>query len=130
MRKKSKTSKGPGFGRDLHAIVKLVVMAGTAFTMLAFAGQAPKTADDRVSVRYTEVRQAAGITFLQDGTATDEKYYLETMGTGVAWLDYDQPIFTVPSDEQRSNQQMSMLQGWWEARFIEQFSADVLPLLR
>ena len=21
---------------------------------------------------------------------TDEKYYLETMGTGVAWLDYDQ----------------------------------------
>ena len=57
---------------------------------MAFAGQPPKTPDDRVPVRYTEVRQSAGITSLQDGTATDEKYYLETMGTGVAWLDYDQ----------------------------------------
>jgi hypothetical protein len=88
MRKKSKTSKGPGFGTRLHAIVKLVVTAGAAFTMLAFApgsdGRRPRT------VRYTDVRQAAGITFLQDGTATDEKYYLETMGTSVAWLDYDQ----------------------------------------
>ena len=68
MRKKSKTGKGPGFGTRLHAIVKLMVIAGTAFTMLAFAGQAPKTADDRVPVRYTDVRQAAGITFLQDAT--------------------------------------------------------------
>ena len=42
-----------------------------------------------------------------------------------AWLDYDQPIFTVPSDEQRSNQQMSMLQGWWEARFVEQWKSRV-----
>ncbi|PYV62543.1 MAG: CRTAC1 family protein, partial [Acidobacteria bacterium] len=39
---------------------------------------------------YTDVRQAAGITFQQDSTQTEEKYYLETMGTGVAWLDYDQ----------------------------------------
>ena len=57
--------------------------------MLAFA-QAPKAKDERIPVRYTDIRQAAGITFLQDATATDEKYYLETMGTGVAWLDYDQ----------------------------------------
>ena len=35
-------------------------------------------------------RRAAGLKFKQDGTATDQKYYLETMGTGVAWLDYDQ----------------------------------------
>jgi len=27
---------------------------------------------------------------MQDATATDEKYYLETMGTGVGWIDYDQ----------------------------------------
>jgi len=42
-----------------------------------------------------------------------------------AWLDYDQPIFTVPSDVQRSNQEMSMLQGWWEARFVEQWKSRV-----
>ena len=42
-----------------------------------------------------------------------------------AWLDYDQPSFTLPTDEQRSNQQMSMLQGWWEARFVEQWKSRV-----
>jgi FG-GAP-like repeat/ASPIC and UnbV len=41
-------------------------------------------------VPYTDVRKSAGITFLQDATQTEEKYYLETMGTGVAWLDHDQ----------------------------------------
>jgi hypothetical protein len=41
-------------------------------------------------VRFTDIRQSAGITFVQDSTQTEEKYYLETMGTGVAFLDYDQ----------------------------------------
>ena len=43
-----------------------------------------------ITVRYTDVREQAKITFQQDSTQTDEKYYLETMGTGVAWIDYDQ----------------------------------------
>ena len=42
------------------------------------------------SVRFTDIRQSAGITFVQDSTQTEEKYYLETMGTGLAWIDYDQ----------------------------------------
>jgi enediyne biosynthesis protein E4 len=49
-----------------------------------------KPADPPVTVHYTDIRKAAGITFVQDSTTTDEKYYLETMGTGVAFLDYDQ----------------------------------------
>ena len=40
-------------------------------------------------VRYTNVRPQAGIDFRQDSTATDQKYYLETMGTGVGWVDYN-----------------------------------------
>jgi enediyne biosynthesis protein E4 len=43
-----------------------------------------------VPVRFTDIRKSAGIDFVQDSTETDEKYYLETMGTGVAWIDYDQ----------------------------------------
>jgi hypothetical protein len=39
---------------------------------------------------FTDIRQSAGITFVQDSTETDEKFYLETMGTGVGWIDYDQ----------------------------------------
>jgi len=41
-------------------------------------------------VRFTDIRQSAGINFVQDSTQSEEKYYLETMGTGAAWLDYDQ----------------------------------------
>ena len=43
-----------------------------------------------IPVFYRDVTRAAGLKFKQDGTGTDQKYYLETMGTGVAWLDYDQ----------------------------------------
>src|ERR1700724_2348755 len=43
-----------------------------------------------IAVTYTDVTKAAGLKFKQDGTDSDQKYYLETMGTGVGWLDYDQ----------------------------------------
>jgi hypothetical protein len=43
-----------------------------------------------IPVRFVDIARAAGIGFQQDATATDEKYYLETMGTGVGWIDYDQ----------------------------------------
>jgi enediyne biosynthesis protein E4 len=46
--------------------------------------------DSPISVHFTDIRKSAGITFVQDSTETDEKYYLETMGTGVGWIDYDQ----------------------------------------
>src|SRR5450631_3765481 len=76
-------------GREPSVILALSAVVGMAIAVVAFA-QAPKIKDDGIAVHYTDVRQSAGITFLQDATATDEKYYLETMGTGVAWLDYDQ----------------------------------------
>ena len=65
-------------------------MLGMATHFLLFAEQAPKSQQAAIPVRYTDVRKEAAITFLQDATQTEEKYYLETMGTGVAWLDYDQ----------------------------------------
>jgi hypothetical protein len=54
------------------------------------AQRSAKSQDASIPVHFTDIRKAAGITFVQDSTQTDEKYYLETMGTGVAWLDYDQ----------------------------------------
>jgi enediyne biosynthesis protein E4 len=59
-------------------------------TLTALAVQTSKTSEAPIPVRFTDVRKQAGITFMQDATATDEKYYLETMGTGVGWIDYDQ----------------------------------------
>jgi hypothetical protein len=43
-----------------------------------------------IPVRFTDVRQAAGITFKQDATMSEEKNYIETMGNGLGWIDYDQ----------------------------------------
>lgn len=68
----------------LSAIVLL------AIHMTALNGQTLRAQEATIPVRFTDVREKAGITFRQDATSTDEKYYLETMGTGVGWIDYDQ----------------------------------------
>ena len=51
---------------------------------------AARVQERTISVKFTDVREPAGITFKQDATESQEKYYLETMGTGVGWIDYDQ----------------------------------------
>jgi hypothetical protein len=43
-----------------------------------------------IPVHFTDVRQPAGINFVHDGTYSEDKNYLETMGNGVGWIDYDQ----------------------------------------
>jgi hypothetical protein len=60
------------------------------FFLKSLAAQSAKKQNDSITVKFTDIRKQAGITFLQDSTQTEEKLYLETMGTGVAWLDYDQ----------------------------------------
>jgi vitamin B12 transporter len=42
-----------------------------------------------------------------------------------AWVDYDRSVFSVPTDEHRSNQDLSMLQGWWEARLLESWKSRI-----
>ena len=79
-----------GLGIKFGAILTLTAVLATATHLLLFAGQAPKPQSAPIPVRFTDFRKEAGITFLQDATQTEEKYYLETMGTGVGWLDYDQ----------------------------------------
>ncbi len=73
-------------------ILLLLLLSGAGCNWKAMA-QKPAKAEPPatpIAVRFTDIHKAAGITFLQDGTQSDQKYYLETMGTGVAWLDYDQ----------------------------------------
>jgi enediyne biosynthesis protein E4 len=66
------------------------VALGLTVIVLYATAQTSKKPDAPISVRFTDIRPSTGITFQQDSTQTDEKYYLETMGTGVAALDYDQ----------------------------------------
>jgi hypothetical protein len=69
----------------------MLVLSGTARMREAYPQQTAKApAPPAVTGHFTDIRKSAGITFVQDSTQTDEKYYLETMGTGVGWLDYNQ----------------------------------------
>jgi hypothetical protein len=61
-----------------------------AVRLAALGTQPSKGQSTPVPVHFTDIRRETGIDFLQDATATEEKYYLETMGTGVGWIDYDQ----------------------------------------
>src|SRR5438445_21344 len=62
----------------------------SSFYLQTLSGQSTKRQASPIPVRFTDIRESAGITFLQDSTQTEEKLYLETMGTGVAWFDYEQ----------------------------------------
>jgi enediyne biosynthesis protein E4 len=74
--------------RKLGGAIIMLGLAAITTAQFIFAQQPAKSAS--IPVHFTDVRKSAGITFLQDSTQTDQKYYLETMGTGVGWIDYDQ----------------------------------------
>ena len=48
------------------------------------AGRAPAP-----DVQFTDITKAVGIDFTHENSATSNKYLVETMGGGVALLDYD-----------------------------------------
>src|SRR5579863_5925027 len=41
-------------------------------------------------VAFVDITHSAGISFVHDNAASPEKYLIETMGAGCAWIDYDQ----------------------------------------
>jgi hypothetical protein len=72
------------------AAVMLITPIGTTGAQQDAVQRPTKAQGPSIPVHYTDIRKAAGITFVQDSTNSPEKYYLETMGTGVGWIDYDQ----------------------------------------
>jgi enediyne biosynthesis protein E4 len=103
MRKKPEAGRRRFLVGVSSAILALTAVVVPTFHEKALARQTPRAQDSRITVRYTDVRKEAGISFREDSTETEEKYYLETMGTGVAWLDYNQDglmdLFFVQSGE-------------------------------
>jgi hypothetical protein len=90
MGKKTNTSGGIHLGTARLTILLLSAGIGLAGILTAPSAEVPNKQNSHIPVQYVDLRQAAGINFRQDATQTDEKYYLETMGTGVGWIDYDQ----------------------------------------
>jgi enediyne biosynthesis protein E4 len=75
---------------SLATLVLLAFLCNSSFPGRVLAAQSSRNLDSTIPVRFTDVRESAKIAFRQDATQTEEKYYLETVGTGVAWIDYDQ----------------------------------------
>jgi hypothetical protein len=60
----------------------------------AFAENASeKPSANPFNVQFRDVTKAAGIRFRHERAASDQKLYTETMGAGVAWIDYNQDGF-------------------------------------
>ena len=72
------------------AVIFLIALTGASISEQPNAQQPTKAHDAPSTGHFTDIRKQAGITFVQDSTESDQKYYLETMGTGVGWIDYDQ----------------------------------------
>jgi hypothetical protein len=85
-------------------ILGLVVIAGVAALMIARRQKPPgpaqvtqltapvtaaKPAAEPPTVKFTDITSAAGITFVHNNGAVGEKLLPETMGGGVAFLDFD-----------------------------------------
>ena len=62
----------------------------TVVSFLAAVWPLPTAAGAPSDVVFVDVTARAGITFSHDNAATPEKYLIETMGSGCAWIDYDQ----------------------------------------
>jgi enediyne biosynthesis protein E4 len=63
----------------------VALVATAALCCFAFAARpAPDS-----SVKFTDVAAASNIKFKHDNAATPQRYLIETMGSGAAWIDYD-----------------------------------------
>lgn len=67
-------------------------VAGVGFGAVGAVWTAPPSSPS-FSVRFEDVSGPAGIRFRHERAASKEKLYLETMGAGVGWIDYDQDGF-------------------------------------
>src|ERR1019366_8746131 len=66
------------------------LLAGASAAMLATSGKRPFPTPPRSPIRFVDITKSAGIIFRHENAATSQKYLIETMGSGCAWIDYDQ----------------------------------------
>src|SRR5215210_5886594 len=69
----------------------LAALAGLLVPVLQSA-EAGKARADRPA-RFVDVTARAGIAFVHKSGASPDKYMVETFGSGVAWIDYDNDGF-------------------------------------
>jgi enediyne biosynthesis protein E4 len=78
--------KNPNSGISRRALLKQI---GSVGLTLAAPRALPKSIGS-TPVRFVDITSRAGIRFQHDNAASPEKYLIETMGSGCAWIDYNQ----------------------------------------
>ncbi|HEX8871918.1 MAG TPA: VCBS repeat-containing protein, partial [Candidatus Acidoferrum sp.] len=68
---------------------KLWIVALAVWLVCGAYAQAPQNAASKPAITFRDVTQKAGIHFTHNNAAFGKKYLPETMGPGVAFLDYD-----------------------------------------
>src|ERR1035441_5972307 len=66
------------------------LLAGAAAAMLATSWKRSFATSPRSPIRFVDITKPAGITFRHENAASSQKYLIETMGAGCAWIDFDQ----------------------------------------
>ena len=64
---------------------EIVLVAAAALGCFVFAA----TPEAGSTVKFTDVAVVSNIKFKHDNAATPQRYLIETMGSGAAWIDYD-----------------------------------------
>ena len=80
----------PGRALAAASLSVSVIASFVLSSPAADAQQARPATPPPFDVRFDEVTGPAGIAFRHERAASREKLYLETMGAGVGWIDYDQ----------------------------------------
>ena len=63
---------------------------GASTAKVGAEASSKKSGANRYNVQFRDVTGAAGIRFHHERAASEQKLYTETMGAGVAWIDYNQ----------------------------------------
>ncbi len=77
----------PRFGRGRQVAIRLLLAGASAWHATPPANCQDALA--RATVEFVDVTRESGIDFVHENAATADKYLIETMGGGAAWLDYD-----------------------------------------
>jgi hypothetical protein len=65
------------------AAIIFSVLAALCRFVLALGSEPVET------IKFSDVADASGIRFKHDNAATPQRYLIETMGSGAAWIDYN-----------------------------------------
>ena len=74
------------FGGGKRSLAAMLICALSTILLMTGVSAAPQTAS---SIQFRDITQQAGIRFVHNTGAFGKKYLPETMGPGVAFLDYD-----------------------------------------